>query len=344
MTSSDLNHFIRIQCVDKTGKTTSKTFYFSSVPVVYIDTKNGTTIEDLDVDCRMRVQGDSEFSEQYNGKAEIHVRGDSSAEFPTQLPYKIKLKKKTSLFGFGSNRHWVLVSNFIDNSLMRNMLATQLADVLGVSHMKMKHVVVILNGVNIGVYLLAQHIRVNENIVNIFNWEDEAEDRGYENDDFSWVDADSSIDVSGGYLYELDEGYDETTQFTTNGGIRVMLRRPEYSRSSRRMVNSEMEFWRRFELAMKSEDFTYDGDSLDDFMDISSYAKLMMVNIVLQNIDISTRSLFASKDINGKVVFGPIWDFDLSADSVVYENELQPNEWGIFRNSPQCIGLNLLKS
>lgn len=68
------------------------------------------------------------------------------------------------------------------------MLATRMAADIGISYSKMKHVVVILNGVNIGVYMLAEHVRVNENRVNIFNWEDEAENRGYKNDNLTWVD------------------------------------------------------------------------------------------------------------------------------------------------------------
>lgn len=320
LSESDINHFIRVQCQDLNGDITTRDFYFSSLPVVYIDTKNGQTIGKLDIDAKIRIQGNAEFGQQYDGKAEIHVRGDSSTEYTTQLPYKIKLKKKTNLFGFGANRHWVLISNFVDTSLMRNVLATRMAADIGVLYAKMKHVVVILNGVNIGVYMLAEHVRINENRVNIFNWEDEAENRGYKNDNLTWVDQDESINVSGGYLYEFDQGYDETTQFTTNGGIKVMLRRPEYARGSFRMVNSEMEFWRRLEKTFTSLDYSYDESNLTDMLDVDSLAKLLLVNIVFGNIDVSARSLFASKDIGGKVVFGPVWDFDLAADSAVYSS------------------------
>lgn len=225
---------------------------------------------------------------------------------------------------------------------MRNMLATRMAADIGVSYAKMRHVVVILNGVNVGVYMLAEHIRVNENRVNIFNWEDEAENRGYKNDNLTWVDQDESIDVSGGYLYELDQGYDETTQFTTNGGIKVMLRRPEYARGSFRMANSEMEFWRRLEKTFTSLDYSYGESNLTDMIDVNSLARLLLVNMVFGNIDVSTRSLFASKDIGGKVVFGPVWDFDLGANSVVYSSQYPYNVWGVFRNTSQCFYKELL--
>ena len=99
-----------------------------------------------------------------------------------------------------------------------------------------------------------------------------------------------------------------------------MLRRPEYARGSFRMVNSEMEFWRRLEKTFTSLDYSYGESNLTDMIDVDSLAKLLLVNIVFGNIDISTRSLFASKDIGGKVVFGPVWDFDLGANSAVYSS------------------------
>lgn len=40
LNSDDLNRYIRVKCTDKYDNIVEKTFYFSSLPVVYIDTKN----------------------------------------------------------------------------------------------------------------------------------------------------------------------------------------------------------------------------------------------------------------------------------------------------------------
>ena len=47
----------------------------------------------------------------------IHGRGNGTWSM-AKLPYKIKFEKKQDLFGFGANKHRVLLANYIDNSLI----------------------------------------------------------------------------------------------------------------------------------------------------------------------------------------------------------------------------------
>lgn len=232
--TQDFEKFIKIVATDRYGNQMERRFFLSHLPVLYIETENHQPIESktIDVNAHLIIQGNSKFTEQYDGGITIHGRGHSSWNFPSQKPYKIKLDKKTDLFGFGANKHWVLLSNFRDSSLERNNIGSEIAKDSGFIGMDMLQVTVILNGRCEGVYQFSEHIRVGEGRIEIFNWEDESEARGHSSKDLSWIDDDPSIDTSGGYLFEMDYEYDETSKFLTHNGMRTNVTRPEYASTS----------------------------------------------------------------------------------------------------------------
>jgi len=116
--------------------------------------------------------GNAEYAKQYDGAVSIKVRGNSTAG-QDKKPYKLKLGKKTDLFGLGGgvkNKHWVLLANAFDESLMRNKVAYDLSARFGLVSMKSEWVDVVMNGQYVGNYLLCQHIRVAEERVNVYDW------------------------------------------------------------------------------------------------------------------------------------------------------------------------------
>ena len=107
-----------------------KSMFFSKLPVIYINTENNEPVVSKNdyLDADMYVQGNDKYNVQnstlYNGKTEIKGRGNSTwIHFPKK-PYRLKLDKKTDLFGLGKNKHWNLLANYIDDSLMRNFIST----------------------------------------------------------------------------------------------------------------------------------------------------------------------------------------------------------------------------
>ena len=121
------------------------------------------------------IRGNAEYDDQVtNMKFTIHVRGNSTAG-QDKKPYKIKLDKKTDLFGLGGgvkNKHWVLLANCFDESLMRNKLCYDLSGQFGAPvWMKSEWVDVVMNGKYVGNYQLCQHIRVSDERIPILNWD-----------------------------------------------------------------------------------------------------------------------------------------------------------------------------
>lgn len=179
ISDDDDEHWLRVTVSKGTGKTLwTKDIWISRLPVVYVDTDDGNppmTKTDY-VAANLRIQGNADYEEQYSGTIQIRGRGNSSWTGYPQKPYKLKLDKKKNLFGFGKSKHWVLISNFNDKCALRNYTASQIAKQLGIIGMNMTWVDVVLNGEVKGCYMLSQHVRVEGSSVDIFDWEEEAED------------------------------------------------------------------------------------------------------------------------------------------------------------------------
>ncbi len=180
MAFSIMFSFNVIAMAEETGKTQEAEYskekaitnYSSNLPVVYIDTENGAPVvsKDYYINATIKIQGSELYPEGsttlYNGKTEIKGRGNTTWSAPKK-PYRLKLDKKTDLFGFGSNKHWVLLANYTERSLMRNSIAYDLSGQLGMPYMKSVMVDVVFNGEYVGNYQLCEHIRISPERVNI---------------------------------------------------------------------------------------------------------------------------------------------------------------------------------
>ena len=61
-----------------------------------------------------------------------YIRGRGNSTWgPDKKPYKLKLDKKAELLGMGSDKHWILLANYYDISMLRNKFTYWLGNVLG---------------------------------------------------------------------------------------------------------------------------------------------------------------------------------------------------------------------
>ena len=323
----DYEHFLKGVCYVDGAATMETAIWFSKLPVVYIDTVDGADIafKADEKSSNVRVQGNAEFKLQYDGAAKVKGRGNSTWGLPKK-PYKVKLDKKTDMFGFGKNKHWVLLANFIDVSSMRNKMAYDMSGAFGLNYQASTWVEVVFNGRFDGTYQFGEHVRIDSTRVDVFDWEGESEDRGYSEEDLSWIDDDDSIDVSGGYLWELSNEYDEVSKFKidvdgngeSDGDIPVMFKLPEFAATSDRMMDWSSNFWADVYASWTSlRNTTADGSkSWKDLCDIDSMVSFWLINEIFGNHDAWYKSRYCYKDFGGKLTFGPVWDFDWGLGSV----------------------------
>ena len=347
--------------------------FCSKLPVLYIDTENGAEVVSKDkyIDAQIRVQGNDKYnavnSTLYTGETEIKGRGNSTWSWFPKKPYKLKLDKKADLFGMGKNKHWVLLANYIDESGMRNMLAGDIATRMGVGAMDGTWVEVVMNGENLGLYMLCEHVRLSEDRVDVFDWESAAEDvaeaiaesNGFSADDtdaltdqmaeedMSWISTgevtyngvtyktveyyeDLPDSFSGGYLLEMDYGYDEVSKFTTDNGAPIMFKSPEFIYTDETAMNTVKEYIQTFEDALYSKDFNTESEgrsvSYTELCDVDSFAGFWLASEILVN-EVGFKSTYFQKDIDQPLVFGPVWDFDFSSGSVAPFGTQSATDW-----------------
>lgn len=172
----DEEHFIRVEVAFRDGSVCEDSFYYSVLPVIYLE--SGTAYKEIprgsSIEARLKLKGGYGTlpTEEYGGGAVIRIRGNSTSEL-SKHPFKVELEEKADLLGMGASRHWVLLANAIDPTLLRNMLVQDLAHELGADvWMDSRNVALIYNGEYQGVYQLSEQVRVGENRVDVYNWED----------------------------------------------------------------------------------------------------------------------------------------------------------------------------
>lgn len=299
-TENDFESWFRCVCSSGGGEPQTKDFFFSRLPVVYLDTDAGTdpTVDKADFSGTMTAQGNVEFKlgKKFDAAGAmpmtIHVRGNTTAGQPKK-PWKVKLDSKTKVFepaekgskafDVGDSKHWVLLANAMDHSGYRNKLAYDFANEIGNLGMKSTFVTVVMNGTYRGVYQLCEHVRIDKNRVNVYDWEGAGEDaadavadaNGFEkadkkalesqmSEDFGWVttgtveyngvtyalgdyvESFDSItnDITGGYLFSLDGKNDDAlTKVNTVATGRLAGLKIQVDGPETLYTNKEMTQW-----------------------------------------------------------------------------------------------------
>ena len=243
-----------------------------------------------------------------------YIRGRGNSTWGAdKKPYKIKLDKGADLLGMGKNKHWVLLANSGDDSLLKNRLTSYIGSELGLSYTpQMLPVDVVMNGKYLGSYYLSEQVRIGNSRVGI--------------DELKQTDNEEP-EVTGGYLLALGRENDPEgserhyRHIVTKGGEVFFSDTPEfYTNYSDDETGTDAQFAyisayiQRIEDAVMSDDFK-DGDGTDigEHLDLASAAAYWWVNNFLKNFDaFSTTSTYLYKERSGKLFFGPLWDFDQS--------------------------------
>ncbi len=339
-------------------------YYYTSIPTLAITSP--TTMGSLSKNSYAKgsltiytVEGQEKT--EYDGSIQLKLRGNTTA-YRAKIPLRLKLDTKTDLFGMGKSKHWALLANYSDRSHLRNKLAYDLGLSLGLTGCESTFVNVIYNGEYQGLYLLTETVRVDEGRVDIFDWEETAEDiartiaaaeglsdaarlklietmqqnlrwvtsgtvSGYTISDYYDI---SDLDITGGYLIENDDYYDERVKFTTENGMRMMLQGPEYLDSNQKMFGYITDYIQAMEDALYAPNRLSDeGKHYSEYMDVDSFLDFFMVNQVFKNVELFYKSCYMYKDVDAPLTFVPIWDMDYTAGNHVALGELSagPESW-----------------
>ena len=291
----------------------------TDLPTLRITTKAGAPIDStyVYVDATFLLTNPALSDEPMALNGQIRGRGHSTWGQPKN-PYRVKFADDTALaalpdaLGMRKSRHWALLADYFDKSLLRNKLAYSLgnssvfADGLKWTPSG-QHLEVFLNGDYIGVYLLTETIRIDPGRL-----------------DIKTMSADPAIhDVDGGWIVEVDTRLDcyssanVNLQQLTPQGVAICIDTPDEEDITPAQVASI----KRFLDEVEADVF---GPGLPAWINATSFADWYLLQELFRNFDAAFLSSdFMWKDTNAAATvadrvlnMGPIWDFDISAGNV----------------------------
>ena len=276
----------------------------TGLPVLYVNTQDGAKIvskEDY-IKASVLLEEGGNLSEEL--AVSIRGRGNTTWTWPKK-PYLLKFDAKASFFGLPAHKRWVLLANFMDRTMMRNLLMMKVASMTSLAWTpRGRSVELVLNGVHQGNYLLVEQVRVDKNRVNV-------------GDD--------------GYLFESDFHYDNEIQWMDphgrcvqfSSGIPFAIKAPDTDEITPAQIQAGKERIARTAEAIYGPDFRDPEKGYAAYIDVDSFIDYWIVFEVLGNHELGNPgSVYYHCKQDGKLVAGPCWDFD----------------WGVlsYRTSPQA--------
>lgn len=301
ITVNDFSQPVRYVLVSEEGVSAEYTVsvrFASDVPVVYVTTPGKATIDSkenwlagasINI-CNLDGQVDS------LGATSIRGRGNSTWGYPKK-PYNLKLETKQKVLGMSKHKRWCLLANWMDRTMLRNVVAFEISRRTKSLEWTPdgRFVDLVLNGKHQGAYYLCEHVKIDNNRVNITEMTS------------SDIDGEN---VTGGYLLELDSYYDEVNKFRSRYRyLPVMFKDPDEDV----LVKQQFEYMQNY--FNQAEAYIFSGYVPDsrymDYIDTDSFIDWWFVYELSGNTEPKhPKSSFMNKDRGGKLKAGPVWDFD----------------------------------
>lgn len=272
----------------------------TGLPIVYVDTW-GKEIDSKETDVRasLKINGIGRFQDLEEVSCRIRGRGNTTWCWPKK-PYLVKMDEKQSVFGLPKHKRWVLLANFMDRTLMRNIIAFKVGSMMSnldwTPHCQ--SVELVLNGKHQGTYLLVEPVRAD----------------------------DDRVPCEDGFLFECDFHYDNPVQWMDPhgecvqmwGGIPFAVKYPDSKELTPQQLTGAKA------LVSSAATAIYDGGEYSKYIDVASFIDYWIVFEVMGNHELGNPGSVYMHTLSekGRLVAGPVWDFD----------------WGIlsYRTSPQA--------
>lgn len=253
----------------------------------------------------------------------IKGRGNWTWLTSHKKPYKIKFDKKQSPLGLDKSKHFVLRVDTQDwSGYLRNETGFEVSRLLNMPYTTSQWPVeLILNGEYMGLYLLCEHIRVEEGRVPIIEQDDNETD---------------PEKITGGWLLET-RGYENTVHHQYENNDSTKLHYFLEANSPEGFNELQQSYISNFISKTDSCIFVPDKDDQgwEQYIDMNSLARFYVIHEIMENVEAFDGSLFMYKDRgeNEKLHFGPVWDFDNSyaegttQDRFIYDYTYYPFLW-----------------
>jgi subtilisin-like proprotein convertase family protein len=305
-----------------TAPSPAVSFSSSNLPIVLINTNNqDITTNDLIATMGIIDNGAnrnylSDNWNNYNGKINIHVRGNSSRAFEKES-FSVETRDifganlDVSLLGMPPENDWVLSAEYADKTLLRNRLTYHLAQQMGNYAARCRSVEVVINGEYYGVYTFMEKPKRNDFRINIAKLE------SVEN---------TFPSITGGYIIKIDRT-DEAGWLSyypgnaTPNHFYYQFVYPKDTAITIQQQNYIHSILDSFEMCMASPDFGNINTGYPKWIEPNSFVDFFILTEMGKNVDGYRLSTYLYKDRisrGGKIKAGPMWDFDLAWHNANY--------------------------
>lgn len=310
--------------IDETLGTLEEMYYY----------KNSRCYGNITIEVPDGYQSEYTKKEQTSFTSELEFlkgHGNTSFYLTDKKSFKLKLDRKSDLFGMGRNKDWLLISNSYDPTLLRNKLAYDFAERIGMAFSPQSvYVNLEINGKDLGCYLLVEQIRVAEDRLDIGKTAAEAnpEDKAF------LLEVVPESRMTDGETYISTEMEDKQIEI-------VYPKKENQTEQDYAYITTYMNELEGLLYGEKPKGQTEAGRDAEDegsaprpsvsqiaqLVDLPSAIDSFWVQEFFKNADYSYASTFFYKDDTGKLYFGPVWDFDTAAGEYKLGGTENPEGW-----------------
>ncbi len=264
---------------------------------------------------RISIDGGGAFDDLEEMDTEVKGRGNSTWGWEKK-PYALKLAKKNEVLGMPKHKRWCLIANYMDRTHLRNRIAYHIGRNSKLAYtVRNEYAELYFNGAYYGLFLLTEQIKVDENRVDIVEMEpgDNAGEA-----------------LTGGYLLEFDTNYDEDCKFRSQSTyIPVNIKSPDPEEMTAERLDYIQSYVNTLDAAIAAAGKGQTATDPFQWLDRESMIDYWICFEVMANHEIlHPKSIYFHKDRGGKLVAGPIWDFDY--ETLVAHTQTQWINYGLF--------------
>jgi hypothetical protein len=266
-----------------------------------------------------------------------HVRGSTSADMPqpgfaVQFLDELDHEQHLAALGLPANSDWVLYAPTVyDPIMIHNPFVHQLSRDMGhysprtrfIEAFLVRHPGPITLRDYYGIYVLEEKIKVGRHRVAI---------------DRLGAEDVQMPEVSGGYLLKFDRlGPGESGLWAGGAGMAYVEPKESLMRLPQRAPQREFltAYLDQFSQALRSQEWKDPNRGYRAYIDVPAWIDFHVLEVLSGNVDALKFSTYFYKPRNGKITYGPHWDFDRALGSID-DRDADPRRWntGRFFDAP----------
>lgn len=322
----------------------------TNLPIVFIDVDGQMLDRDTRITARMKIidngPGRLNYADtvahpnqyvDYEGYIALRYRGNTSFSASDKKPYSFRtldkpleeggVKVKVKILGMPKDNNWALLAPYADKSMMRDMLAFELARPWMDYTPQGRYCEMFLDGIYYGVFIMCEVPSKGKKRLNL-------EDPGTSGDA-----------LTGGYMMEVgrNEGKYYTSKYHpvsatgtlyNNKYIRFEYKSPDYEDMNSTQINYIKNRIDQMENALAADNFADPNEGYRQYLDPVSFADFQLSQELGHNVDGYRLSAKFYKwrdsvDARFKMV---LWDMNLAYGNSDYYNGWKTDTW-IYQNN-----------